>query len=79
MKKIRGPTMQQAGYHHANILAQEISSQIQQQMEERDTQLLSVLQSLPSLTDTSSSSDSDSTPPPLPPTQAANYITADQT
>ena len=79
LKKIRGPTMQQVGYHHANILAQEISSQIQQQMEERDTQLLSILQSLPSLTDTSSSSDSDSTPPPLPPTQAANYITADQT
>ena len=79
LKKIRGPTMQQAGYHHANVLAQEISTQIQQQIEQRDTQLLSVLQSLPSMIDPSSSSDSDATPLSLPPTQTANAISADKT
>jgi hypothetical protein len=48
-------------------------------MEQRDTQLLSVLQSLPSMIDPSSSSDSDATPLSLPPTQTANAISADKT
>ena len=47
LKKIRGPTMQQAGYHHANSLAPKISSDIQEQFSQRDTQLLAMLQSLP--------------------------------
>ena len=40
LKAIRGPTMQQAGYHHANHLAQQLRSDIQQ----RDQDLLTVLQ-----------------------------------
>ena len=40
LKAIRGPTMQQAGYHHANSLAQQLRSDIQQ----RDNDLLTVLQ-----------------------------------
>ena len=63
LKKIRGPIMQQAGYYHANVMAQEISTQIQQQMAQRDSEILSVLQSLPSLSRTSSSSDSEHAPP----------------
>ena len=41
--------MQQAGYHHANSLATKISSDIQEQFSQRDTQLLAMLQSLPQL------------------------------
>ena len=52
LKQIRGPTMQQAGYHHANALAQ----QIQQQLQDRDTQMMALLQNIPSLTSSSSSS-----------------------
>ena len=40
LKAIRGLTMQQAGYHHANSLAQQLRSDIQQ----RDQDLLTVLQ-----------------------------------
>ena len=75
LKKIRGPTMQQAGYHHANVLAQELSRQIQQQLAQRDEQLLSVIQSIPSLAETSSSSDSDDTPP----SQIANSVITQNT
>ena len=41
LKAIRGPTMQQAGYHHANHLA----DQLRQDIEKRDTELLTVIQS----------------------------------
>ena len=41
LKAIRGPTMQQAGYHHANHLA----DQLRQDIEKRDTDLLTVIQS----------------------------------
>lgn len=75
LKKIRGPTMQQAGYQHANVLAQELSRQIQQQLAQRDEQLLSVIQSIPSLAETSSSSDSDDTPP----SQIANSVITQNT
>ena len=68
LKKIRGLTMQQAGYHHSNVLAQELSTQIQEQLAQRDNQLLSVIQFLLSLIDTSSSSDSESSSPSQLPT-----------
>lgn len=67
--------MQQAGYQHANVLAQELSRQIQQQLAQRDEQLLSVIQSIPSLAETSSSSDSDDTPP----SQIANSVITQNT
>ena len=41
LKAIRGPTMQQAGYHHANHLAQQLRTDILQ----RDNELLSIIQS----------------------------------
>ena len=41
LRAIRGPTMQQAGYHHANHLA----SQLREDIEKRDTELFSVIQS----------------------------------
>ena len=46
LKKIRGPTMQQAGYHQANMIAEKISTDIQDQLSQRDMQLLSMLQTL---------------------------------
>ena len=67
--------MQQAGYHHANALAQEISSQIQQQLAERDDQLFSVTQSITSLASASTSSDSEDSPQD----QQANSITPQDT
>ena len=57
LKSIRGPSMQQAGCHQANALAQRISEDIKLQFNERDTQMLAMLQAIPSLT--SSSTDSD--------------------
>ena len=39
LKAIRGPTMQQAGYHHATHLAQTMRSNIEQ----RDEELMSML------------------------------------
>ena len=40
LRAIRGPTMQQAGYHHANHLAQQLKSDIQQQ----DSDILTYIQ-----------------------------------
>ena len=57
LKQIRGPTMQQAGYHHANSLAQ----QIQEQLQERDSQMIAHLHNIPSLTTSSISSSEPST------------------
>ena len=42
LKTIRGPTMQQAGYHHASHLA----NQLRVDIEKRDNDLLSVIQSV---------------------------------
>ena len=39
LKRIRGPAMHQAGQYHANILAQDLSTQIQHQLQRRDEQL----------------------------------------
>ena len=53
LKQIRGPTMQQAGYHHANALAQ----QVQEQLQERDSHVMALLQNIPLLTPSSSSEE----------------------
>ena len=42
LKAIRGPTMQQAGYHHANMLAEQLKTC----MEHRDQELFSAIQSV---------------------------------
>ena len=47
--------MQQVGYHHANSLAE----QIQEQLQERDSQMLAHLQNIPSLTTSSTSSSEE--------------------
>ena len=58
LKAIRGPTMQQAGYHHANMLAEQLKSD----MERRDNDLFSVIQSVV---------DSTASPPSLAPSDCS--------
>ena len=62
--------MQQAGYHYANTLAEKVTKDINKQLQERDNNMLVMLQSIPSLTESSTNKDSDSTPP-----VAVNFIT----
>ena len=62
LKAIRGPTMQQAGYHHANHPAQQLWSDIQQQ----DQDLLTVLQH--AIETNSTTSPPARTPPSIAPT-----------
>ena len=57
LKKIRGPTMQQAGFHHDNAIAGEIGNQLQSHLEDNNSKMLSVLQQIPGLSETSSSSE----------------------
>ena len=65
--------MQQAAYHHANALVQKIQTQLQT----RDSQMIALLQNIPSLTETSlsSSNEQDYHETTKPVTQAANIIT----
>ena len=76
LKKVRGPTMQQAGYHHANLLASRISQDIDEKLQERDSNMIAMLQS--SLTGTSCSSSSNDESESLP-SQAASSVTSDHT
>ena len=64
--------MQQSGFHHANILVQELTNKFEEHLAIRDSQLLSIKQSILSLAATSSSSNSDETPPAY----AANSISS---
>ena len=76
LKSTRGPTMQQAGYHHANVLALKVSQDIEEKLQERDQHMLAMLQNIPSLIESSSSSSlSQNTDP----SQVASSITSDQT
>ena len=70
--------MQQAGYHHANALAQKISHDIKYQLHERDTQMLAMLQAIPSLQSSSGSDDTqeDEHLEQLPPVQHAANISS---
>jgi len=63
LKKIRGPTMQQAGFHQANLIAEQIRSDINTHLNERDSQVLAMLQSIPDLTYSSSGSTSEEDTP----------------
>ena len=76
LKKVRGPTMQQAGYHHANVLASRISQDIDEKLQERDNNMIAMLQS--SLAGISCSSSSNDESESLP-SQAASSLTSDQT
>ena len=62
LKAIRGPTMQQAGYHHANSLAHQLRLDIQQ----RDNDLLTVLQH--AMNTNSTASPPATSPPSIAPT-----------
>lgn len=55
--------MQQEGFHQANSLAQKISTDIQQQLNDRDNQMMDIIQYIPGLTEYSSDSDSSSQEP----------------
>ena len=57
LKQIRGPTMQQAGYHHVNALASNITSSLQTQLQEQNNQITSFLSNVPSLTTTSTGTE----------------------
>lgn len=72
LKAIRGPTMQQAGYHHANHLAQQIQSEIQQ----RDTDLLTLIQTV---VDSSSVSPSIASTDMSSVTETQQHVNAVQT
>ena len=49
--------MQQAGYHHANALASNITSSLQTQLQEQNNQITSFLSNVPSLTTTSTGTE----------------------
>ena len=55
--------MQQAGYHQANLIAQKISIDIQQQLNDRYVQMMAMLQSIPRLVESNSESDNSSQGP----------------
>lgn len=57
LNKIRGPTMQQSGCHRANSLASNITTDLHDQLQNRDTQLLTMLKYLPSISEESTDSD----------------------
>ena len=62
LKAIRGPTMQQAGYHHANMLAEQLKTDMQR----RDQELFSVIQSVVD------SNASTASPPSLAPLEISS-------
>ena len=59
LKKIRGPTMQQAGFHHANLVVNQIKDEITSHLQTRDSEFLAILQTIPSLVSTDSSSSEE--------------------
>jgi hypothetical protein len=64
LKAIRGPTMQQAGYHHANMLAEQLRTTIDAQGTEMLAMLSEMQDNNPPI--------QESTPPPPPTEQSAN-------
>ena len=78
LKSIRGPSMQQAGYHQANALAQKISNDIRLQLHERGTQMLAMLQTIPALAQSSTDSEdtSEDRQSDYHPTQVAASLTS---
>ena len=68
LKEIRGPTMQQAGYHHANMLAQQLRTDLQVQ----GTDMLALVQGF-------ADANANQPPPEVNPPQApaANAVIQD--
>ena len=65
LKAIRGPTMQQAGYHHTNMLA----TQLKTNLERRDNKLFSLLQSV---------AEATSVPPSIAPSEISTIMPTQQ-
>ena len=63
--------MQQVGYYQVNLVAQQIRSNINTHLEERDSQVLAMFQSIPDLISSSSSSISEEE---VPATHQANAL-----
>ena len=55
--------MQQVGYDQANSLVQKISTDIQQQLNDHDAQMMAMLQSIPGLVESNSESYNSSQEP----------------
>ena len=62
--------MAQVGFHHANILAKQLSNSVEHQLTSRNSELLVILQNIPSLE--SVSTDSTSSEEELPQQHEAN-------
>ena len=60
LKKIRGLTIIQAGFYHANALIFIINKNIQEQIILRDSEIVALLQNIPSITTSSSLSSDES-------------------
>ena len=77
---MRGPTIQQVGYYHANTLAVKVSKDKEEKLQEWDQHMLAMLQNIPSLIELNSSSSSGSSQDyDSPPSQAVSSVTSDQT
>ena len=66
LKKVRGPTVQQAGCHHANHLA----TQLQKDLDQRNNKMFSISQSTMETASTSSTTDPSDLSSQSPPHQA---------
>ena len=73
LKAIRGPTMQQAGYHQLNMLAHQFRSEL----EERDNDLLTVLKSMDTATTAPSQQSQTAVSTITPVTHQANATSTD--
>ena len=67
LKDIRGPTMQQAGYHHANMLAE----QLRATMDNQGNEMLAMLQGL---TEANTNPPTEEVLPPAPAANAAAHV-----
>ena len=68
LKRIRGPTMQQAGYHHANHLA----DQLRKDMENQNNELMTILHAKINTQSTSTSTTPSDLSDALPTQQQVN-------
>ena len=55
--------MQHTGYHQANSIAQKIITDIPQKLNDRDTQMMAMLQSIPGLVESNLESENSSQEP----------------
>ena len=74
LKQIRGPTMKQAGYHHANMLA----SQLKSDLDTRNAEMMTMMQEVLANTSVQQEIQSDiTTPTETTPHHQANAVKGD--